>query len=132
MRQHPISSLPIYRKSLDLKDLSTAVVSYFSYNKDLITLRGSSSFRDSLVASLWSDSSQILKEVELAVSTDSYSTKMKSARFIGVMTRNILAYCNGLERDGIKEKEYLNLVRTEISQFRTTFKKWRKSLEGEQ
>ena len=44
------------------------------------------------------------------------------------MTRNILSYCNGLEKDGVKEKEYLNLLRKEIKSFRKSFKKWRKSM----
>lgn len=53
---------------------------------------------------------------------------MKSARFINIMLKNIVSYCNGLEKDGVREKEYLNLLRKEIRSFRKTFRIWRKSL----
>ena len=127
MPQGSVNSLPIYRKSLDLYDLSKAIASYFSYNKDLFSLQGSNSFRDNLSESLLTDAGMITKELELAFTTSSYTAKMKSLTFINIMTRNILAYCNGLERDGVKEREYLNLLRSEIKTFRRSFKNWRKS-----
>ena len=122
-----VNSLPIYKKSLDLYDLSKAIASYFSYNKDLFSLQGSNSFRDNLSESLLTDAGMITKELEIAFTTSSYTAKMKSLTFINIMTRNILAYCNGLERDGVKEREYLNLLRSEIKTFRRSFKNWRKS-----
>ena len=125
-----VNSLPIYKKSLDLYDLSKAIASYFSYNKDVFSLKSSTSFRDNLSESLLTDSQMITKEIEIAFRSNSHTAKMKSLTFINIMTRNILAYCNGLERDGVKEKEYLNLLRTEIKTFRSSFKNWRKSLKG--
>ena len=44
------------------------------------------------------------------------------------MIENINSYCTGLERDGVKEKEYLNLLRIEIKGFRKSFKKWIRTL----
>jgi hypothetical protein len=127
MNQGSVNSLPIYKKSLDLYDLSKAIASYVSYKKDLFSLKGSISFRDNLSESLLTDANMITKEIEIAATSSSYATKMKSLTFINIMTRNILAYCNGLERDGVKEKEYLNLLRGEIKTFRESFKKWRRS-----
>lgn len=132
MQHRSIHSLPVYKKSLDLYDLSKALASYFSYNKDLVSLKNSNSFRDTISDSLLTDAGMITKEIETAALSSSYSVRMKSLTFINIMTRNILAYCNGLERDGIKEKEYLNLLRKEIKMFRKSFKNWRKSfLNGE-
>ena len=127
MQRGSIYSLPVYKKSLDVYDLSKALASYFSYNKDLLSLKNSNSFRDTLSDSLLTDAQMITKELETAALSSSYSVRMKSLTFINIMTRNILAYCNGLERDGIKEKEYLNLLRKEIKTFRKSFKNWRKS-----
>nr|WP_299384546.1 hypothetical protein [Allomuricauda sp.] len=130
MERHSLNSLGIYRKSLALRDLSEAVAQYFSYNKDFLSLRKIGSFRDDISQSLLIDAEQITKEVELAALSNSYSVRMRSLTFINIMTRNILAYCNGLERDGVKEKEYLNLLRKEIKTFRHSFKKWRKSFQN--
>ncbi len=132
MESNSLYSLPVYRKSLDLRDLSNAVASYFSYNKDLFALRQSNSLRDNLYDSLVTDTSLITKEIEHAAQSKSYAVRMKSVTFINIMTRNVLAYCNGLEKDGVKEKEYLNLLRKEIKSFRKSFKKWRLSLRNDE
>ncbi|SNZ00195.1 hypothetical protein [Flagellimonas pacifica] len=130
MERNSLNSLGIYRKSLALRDLSEAIASYFSYNRDKLHLRKIDSFRDDITQSLMTDAVLITKEVEQAALSNSYSVQMKSLTFINIMTRNILAYCNGLEKDGVKEKEYLNLLRREIKVFRVSFKKWRKSFQS--
>jgi len=130
MERSSLNSLGVYRKSLALRDLSEAVASYFSYNRDMLSLRKYDSIRDDITQSLMTDAVLITKEVEQAALSNSYSVRMKSLTFINIMTRNILAYCNGLERDGVKEKEYLNLLRKEIKVFRSSFKKWRKSFQN--
>ena len=130
MERSSLHSLGVYRKSLALRDLSEAVGLYFTYNKDRLSLREIDNFRNDISNSLMTDASLITKEVELAALSNSYSVRMKSLTFINIMTRNILAYCNGLERDGVKEKEYLNLLRKEIKTFRSSFKKWRKSFNN--
>jgi hypothetical protein len=130
MEKSSLNSLVVYRKSLALRDLSEAVASYFSYNKEILSLRKIDNFRDDISQSLKNDALLITKEVEQAALSNSYSVRMRSLSYINIMTRNILAYCNGLERDGVKEKEYLNLLRKEIKIFRVSFKKWRKSFHN--
>ncbi|MGX1929581.1 hypothetical protein [Flagellimonas sp. 2504JD4-2] len=130
MERSSLNSLGVYRKSLALRDMSEAVAHYFSYNRERLSLRKIDNFRNDISNSLLTDASLITKEVEMAALSNSYSVRMKSLTFINIMTRNILAYCNGLERDGVKEKEYLNLLRKEIKSFRTSFKKWRKSFNN--
>lgn len=128
MERNSLDSLSVYRRSLALREMSEAVASYFSYNREILSLRKIDCFRDDITQSLMTDALQITKEVEQAALSNSHSVRMKSLTFVNIMTRNILAYCNGLERDGVKEKEYLNLLRREIKTFRISFKKWRKSL----
>ncbi len=130
MESASFDSNKIYSKSLAIQDLSNAVAAYFSTNKDLFALRRYGSFRDDISKSLVVDASLITKQIRLATSSKSYKTRMKSLAFINIMTQNILAYCNGLEKDGVKEKEYLNLLRQEIKSFRYSFKKWRKSFQN--
>ncbi|WP_108423382.1 MULTISPECIES: hypothetical protein [Flagellimonas] len=128
MERNSLDSLSVYRRSLALREMSEAVASYFSYNREILSLRKIDCFRDDITQSLMTDALQITKEVEQAALSNSHSVRMRSLTFVNIMTRNILAYCNGLERDGVKEKEYLNLLRREIKTFRISFKKWRKSL----
>lgn len=130
MEPTPFDSHVIYSKSLAIKDLSEAVASYFSTNRDFFSKKRYGSFRDDLSKSLVVDASLITKQIKITTSSSSHKARMKSLAFINIMTQNILAYCNGLERDGVKEKEYLNLLRREIRSFRIAFKKWRKTIQN--
>ena len=121
-------SIPVYKKALDLCIISRELASFVSYNKDLLKLYQSNSLRDHIADSLLTDAILIPQQIAEAETSDSQAVRMKSARFINIMIRNILSYCNGLEKDGVKEKEYLNLLRKEIRSFRKTFRIWRKSL----
>ncbi|WP_350292397.1 hypothetical protein [uncultured Croceitalea sp.] len=129
MQNSAYNSLPIYRKSLALRDLSSAVATYFSNDTTFFKLQRTASLREDIAISLYTDSSLISQQIKQAETSNSYEIRMKSATFINVITRNILCYCNGLEHDGVKEKEYVNLLRRELKSFRKSFKQWRKSLQ---
>lgn len=128
MSHKNFKSIPVYRKALDLCTISREIASFVSYNKDLLKLYQSDSLRDHIADSLLTDAILIPQQIAQAETSDSQAVRMKSARFINIMIRNIQSYCNGLEKDGVKEKEYLNLLRKEIRSFRKTFRVWRKSL----
>ncbi len=125
-----LSTIPIYRKSLDLLRMSREIASYLSYNKDLLKLYQSNSHRDIMVDSLLTDSILIPKQIEVAERAECYAARMRSASFINIIIRNISSYCTGLEKDGVKEKEYLNLLRSEIKSFRRLYKVWRRSIRS--
>ena len=81
-----------------------------------------------MAGSLLSDSELIRKQIALAAGTTSLSIRQNSLKFITVMIRNLSSYCKGLEMDGMREQEYLDLLRKELTSFRKSFKHWRKSL----
>lgn len=130
MPQKNLRTVPIYRKALNLCRMSREIVSYVTYNKDLLHLYQSNSLRDIMADALLTDAILIPQQIAQAETSESAAVRLKSASFIHVMTGNILSYLNGLEKDGVKEKEYLNLLRQEIRSFRKSFKKWRKSIGG--
>ncbi|HMB64770.1 MAG TPA: hypothetical protein VKN36_16940 [Eudoraea sp.] len=123
-----LRTVKVYRKALDLCSMSREIASYVSYNKDLLKLYQSNSHRDHIADSLLTDAILIPQQIAQAEFSGSQAVRMKSATFIGIMIRNIISYCNGLEKDGVKEIEYLNLLRREIRSFRKSFKVWRKSI----
>lgn len=125
-----LENIPVYRKAISLRRISREMVSYITYNKDLLKLYQSNSLRDHIADSLLTDAILIPQQIEQAESSQSYSVKMNSVDFINTMTRNLLSYCKGLEVDGVKEKEYINLLRNEIRTFRKSFKGWRQSLRN--
>lgn len=124
-----LRTVPVYRKALELCMMSREIAAYVSYNKDLLLLYQSNSLRDIIADSLITDSILIPQKIAQAECTESYDVRLKSVALINIMIRNILSYCNGLEKDGVKEKEYINLLRREIKLFRRLYKKWKRSLK---
>ena len=121
-------NIPVYQKALELGKMSRAIASYVSYNKDILKLYQSNSHRDNIAGSLLTDTILIPEKIALVENSSSYSERTRTLTFINIMIRNINSYCTGLEKDGVKEKEYLNLLRTEIKSFRRSYKKWRNTL----
>lgn len=128
MSHKHLNTVPFYKKALELCSMSREIASYVSFNKDLLILYKSHSLRDIIAEALLTDAILIPQQIANAEYSKSYSDRIKSARFINIMIRNISSYCTGLEKDGVREKEYLNLLRSEIRSFRKYFKEWRKSI----
>lgn len=124
MSTENLGSVPVYQKAKSLHEISRHLVSYVSFNKDLVKLYQSKSLRDSIANSILTDAQLISMKMAQALSSKSYSERLRNAKFITIMIRNINSYCTGLEKDGVKEKEYINLLRSEIKSFKSYFKKW--------
>ena len=125
------SSLPVYRKALELYQMSQEIASYVSLRSNLIQQYRISSHRDEIAHSLVIDAKLITKKIVLAQRTSCRKERLKIAVYISIISRNISAYCKGLEQDGVREVEYINLLRQELNGFRSSFKQWRSSIAGE-
>ncbi|MBM1106315.1 hypothetical protein JQC67_09225 [Aurantibacter crassamenti] len=128
MPSQNLRTVPVYRRSLALCEMSREIASYVSLNKDLLKLYKSNSLRDIIADSILTDAILIPQKIALAENTSCRTERLRNTSYINIMIRNINSYCNGLEHDGVKEKEYLNLLRVEVATFRSSFKKWRRSL----
>ncbi len=120
-----LGAIPVYKKALELREISSALGSYISFSKDNVRLCTSNSLRDNIIDLLLTDSTAIPEQIAEAEKSQSYAQQLKSVNLITIMVRNINSYCTGLEKDGVQEKEYLNLLRNELSSFRESFKKWK-------
>jgi len=123
-----LKAVPIYRKALELCKMSREIASYVTYNKDLLKLYQSNSLRDNIADSLLTDAILIPQKIAQAECSESYAIRMKSATYVNIIIRNIQSYCTGLEKDGVREKEYLNLLRQEVQSFRSLYSNWKRSL----
>lgn len=128
MSHKNLRTVPVYRKALELCAMSREIASYVTFNKDLLKLYKSNSLRDIIADSLLTDAILIPQKIAQTEFSLSHDEKLRNVSYINIMIKNINSYCTGLERDGVKEKEYLNLLRQEIKSFRRSFKKWTGSL----
>jgi len=131
MHEKNLRTIPVYKKALELCRMSREIASYVTFNKDLLKLYKSNSLRDIIADSLLTDAILIPQKIALVEHSGSSAERIKNVSFINIMIRNINSYCTGLEHDGVKEKEYLNLLRSEIKSFRKSFKKWRGAITDE-
>lgn len=123
-----LGAIPVYQKALELREMSKAIASYVTFNKEVLKRYNSNSLRVNIADSLVIDTVLIPKQIAQAERSKSYAERINSATFINIMIRNINSYCLGLEKDGVKEREYLNLLRSEIKSFRKSFTKWRRTI----
>lgn len=128
MSSKGIRHLPVYRKAIELQTMSQAIAFCVANRKDFLTLHSSGSLRDQVTGALLTDTGLIRKQIALAASTPSLHIRRGSLQFISIMIRNLNSYCRGLEMDGVREREYLDLLQSELRSFRKSFKTWRKSL----
>lgn len=129
MTRKNLKHIPIYKKAMDLCYTSRALVSYVTFDKDLLKLYESDSHRDSIANSLLTDAILIPQKIAQAEFSTSTLERMHTVSFINIMIRNINSYCLGLEKDGVKEIEYLDLLRNEIRSFRKQYKQWKLALQ---
>jgi len=127
MENTGFNALPVYKNSLVLRDLSDAIANYFSPEHKIYSQK-SMGLRATIAESLITDASLLPITIEEAYKSNSLNYRIQNATFVGIITKNIISYCNGLEKDGVKEKEYVHLLRKELKTFRKSFKQWRKSL----
>ena len=128
MSSKGLKHLPVYKKAVELQAMSRAIALCAAGRDEVISLYKASSLRGQVAGSLLTDTGLIRKQIALAAGTSSLAIRQNSLHFINIMIRNLSSYCKGLEMDGMREREYLDLLREELASFRKSFKHWRKSL----
>lgn len=125
MAYRSLKNVPIYRKALELCTMSREIASYVTFNKDLVRLYESKSLRDIIANSILTDAILIPQKIAQVEHSNCTNERLEHISFINIIIRNINSYCLGLEKAGVKETEYINLLRAEIKSFRKSYKKWR-------
>lgn len=122
------SKLPVYRKALELQTMGRALAFCVAGRGDFPGRPFSNSLRDQVAEALQTDAVLIRKQIALAASTPSLNIRRQSLQFVSIMIRNLNSYIRGLEMEDIGEREYLEVMKSELRSFRKSFKAWRKSL----
>ena len=128
MSSNNILHTPVYKRALNLCLVSREIVSCVTVNKNLLPLYESNSLRDVIADSLLTDVVLITRKIAEAQISESISVRRRNFLLITIMLRNINSYCIGLEKDGVRETDYLNLLKSEIRSFKCFFKQWKVSL----
>ncbi|MFD1095168.1 hypothetical protein [Salegentibacter chungangensis] len=121
--------LPAYRKALEIFRISRAVASYFGDDKHVVEMELSASHSHRYAGNLVSESLQLAPGIASILSTGNSEVKLRKIRRIRKAAKSLRLYCKKLEFCGVKEVEFVNLLRKEIRQFEYLTSEWVKQIQ---
>lgn len=112
--QRKLEGLPIYKKALDILDLTEKLVDTFQDGE-----------MGSRYRSLMLDDALIIPaKIAGAEAVNDYIIKMENATIIKIHARSILTQTSSAKHLKLAEPTHLQLLRDEIEAFRLLFKQW--------
>lgn len=114
-----LEALPIYKKALEILDLTQQIVETFKEDQ-FATMHRQHMMEDAMI---------IPAKIAGAEAMDDYVLKMENATIIKIHARSLLAQTSSAKYLQIQDPRYLQLLRDEIEAFRLLFKQWTASFE---
>lgn len=113
-----LNQLVIYRKAIDIFKLSRHVVSYISYDKDVLALDKSDCQIDKYANSIVMDALGLAPKIAEAEFQQNPNTKLKYAKSIELFIDRIYHNSKRLENTRAQGKDFLKLLRKELIHLR--------------
>jgi hypothetical protein len=124
MKKDSNRSHPLYLHALALGNLSQAIAGYVDYQYETVNGSGFIHLQAEIAEAIRKDSQLIQKNTAEITRSGSYSRMGDNLRYLRTLGKNLLSYCNGLEFHGLKEREYVQLLRREVKLYRRALKHW--------
>ena len=117
--QRKLEALPIYKKSMEILDLTQQIVDTFD-DDDTAKIHRQIMMEDAMI---------IPAKIAGAEAMDDYILKMENATVIKIHARSLLTQTSSAKYLSLVDAPYLQLLRDEIESFRLLFKDWVKTFE---
>jgi hypothetical protein len=114
-----LEALPIYKKALEILDLTQQIVDTFN-DEDTAKIHRQIMLEDAMI---------IPAKIAGAEAMDDYILKMENATVIKIHARSLLTQTSSAKYLYLQDERYLKLLRDEIEAFRLLFKKWIKTFD---
>ncbi len=121
---HKVYHLPVYRKALEIFKISRAMASYFSEGKNIMEMDLSANPRYHFAGSLVNESLQLAPGIASVATAKNNASRLRRINRIRNAAKNLRNYCKKLEFSGVKELEFLGMLRREIQQFDQMVNDW--------
>lgn len=115
-----LEQMPLYRKGWDLINIIDRIQLLVPENKEILL---------EVVQTMKSDASILCAKIAGGFNSELYDLKMENAAIIRKCARDIQVSCNWFLIEGVREIEYLDLLREEIEEFRVLFAEWVKTFD---
>lgn len=120
---------PVYRKALEIFKVSRAIACSISDNRNILEMDDSADINHRVAGEIVSDSMSLVPKLALFQNAANHTLRLERAKKIQKAARNILLKCKRMEYNGVKEKEFLHLLNSEIRQFNQLFAEWTYNLQ---
>lgn len=114
-----LEELPIYKKALEILDLTEQIVDTFN-DEDTAKIHRQIMLEDAMI---------IPAKIAGAEAMDGYIPKMENATVVKIHARSLLTQTSSAKYLDLQDERYLQLLRDEIEAFRLLFKVWVQSFE---
>src|ERR1044071_6605145 len=118
--QRKLEALPIYKKALEILDLTEQIVDTFN-EEDMARIHRQNMLEDAMI---------IPAKIAGAEAMDDYILKMENATIIKIHARSLLTQTSSAKYLHLQDERYLKLLRDEIEAFRLLFLEWIKTFES--
>jgi len=122
------TQLKVYQKAQEIFKVSRAIACIISDNKNVMEMGISNNYNYHFAGEIVSDSLRLVPSLAVVHNTSNSSLRLKRANNIRKSANRMLIKCRKLEFNGVKETEFLNLLKSEILQFENLFTDWLNNL----
>jgi hypothetical protein len=109
-----LESLPVYQKAMEIYDLTKRITDTLDKEEE------ANPYKEMMLE----DAMIVPAKIAGAEAMDDYILKMENAVVIKIHARSLLAQTSALRYLAALDEEYIQLLRNEIEEFRSLFKKW--------
>src|SRR5690606_14706902 len=117
MEVQNFNQLPVYKKALDIFQVSRGIAYAISERRHVLEMEYSSIENEKVAGTLVTTSLNLFTELAALQNATSKENIRKRANKIRRSAGLLLTKCRTIEKHGLKEKEFLRLLRSELNQF---------------
>ncbi len=132
MESNNFTNLAVYQKALEIFKVSRVIACSVSDNKHIIELDLSANSNEKVAGELVSDSLRLVPELAAVQNSSNNRIQLKRAKRLRKSARLILTKCKKMEYQGVRELEFIAILRNELQQFDELFSKWLYNLQLKQ
>lgn len=122
MKRDNLKKMPIYIKAMEILKIVDRITKLVPEENEILF---------EVSRNMNADALQLAPKIAGAEGVDLYDIKMENAAIIRKCAREIYVQCNSflIYGDDFKEVEYLDVLRSEIEEFRVLFAEWVKTFD---
>jgi len=124
METDRFNQLPVFKKAQDIFQISRGIAFAMSERGHVLEMEYASNENEKVAGTLVTTSLKLFPELAALQNATNKENIRKRANKIRRSAHILLTKCRSIERHGIKEKEFLRLLKTEIIQFDQLFGEW--------